>query len=82
MHASTTPGDGVSPVGASTACPASVSAYRASPWVVLACIDCDHVYEATAADLAAGHTGCPDPDCGGWVWSSALTAAPAAGGGS
>jgi len=53
-----------------------------SPRVVLACTDCNHVYEPTAADLAAGHTGCPDPDCGGWVWSSALTAAPAAGGGS
>jgi len=52
------------------------------PGVVLGCTDCDHVYEPTAADLAAGRTGCPDPDCGGRVWSSALTAAPAAGGGS
>jgi len=54
------------------------------PGVVLACIDCDHVYEPTAADLAAGHTGCPDPDCDGWTWSSALTVAaptdPAGGG--
>jgi len=47
--------------------------------VVLSCIDCDHVYEPTAADLAAGRTGCPDPDCGGWTFSSALTV-PAAGG--
>ncbi len=50
------------------------------PGVVLACTDCDHVYEPTAADLAAGRTGCPDPDCGGWTWSSALTVAPGTGG--
>ena len=52
--------------------------------VVLCCTDCDHVYEPTAADLAAGRTGCPDPDCDGWTWSSALTVAaptdPAGGG--
>ena len=41
--------------------------------VVLCCTDCDHVYEPTAADLAAGRAGCPDPDCGGWTFSSALT---------
>ena len=51
-----------------------------APGVVLACIDCDHVYEPTAADLAAGRTGCLDPDCGGWTWSSALTVAPGTGG--
>ena len=48
--------------------------------VVLSCTDCDHVYEPTAADLAAGRTGCPDPDCGGWTFSSALTVPPTTGG--
>ena len=51
-----------------------------APGVMLGCTDCDHVYEPTAADLAAGRTGCPDPDCGGWTFSSALTVAPGAGG--
>ncbi len=48
------------------------------PGVVLTCTDCDTTYEPTGADLA-GRLGCPDPDCGGWVFSSALTA-PATGG--
>jgi len=51
-----------------------------APGVVLVCTDCDHVYEPTAGDLAAGRTGCPDPDCGGWTFSSALAVSPAAGG--
>ena len=50
-----------------------------APGVVLVCTDCDHVYEPTAGDLAAGRTGCPDPDCGGWIFSSALAVPPAAG---
>ena len=41
--------------------------------VVLCCTDCDRVYEPTAADFDAGRAGCPDPDCGGWTFSSALT---------
>ena len=41
--------------------------------VVLCCTDCDHVYEPTLEDLDTGRAGCPDPDCGGWVFSSALT---------
>ena len=49
------------------------------PPVVLCCTDCDHVYEPTTADLDTGRTGCPDPDCGGWTFSSALTE-PATGG--
>ena len=47
--------------------------------VVLACTDCDHVYELTTADLTVGRTGCPDPDCGGWTFTSALTVSPAGG---
>jgi len=43
------------------------------PAVVLCCTDCDHVYEPTTQDLDTGRTGCPDPDCGGWTFSSALT---------
>ena len=50
------------------------------PGVMLTCTDCDHVYEPTAEDLAAGRSGCPDPDCGGWTFSSALTVPPATGG--
>jgi len=50
------------------------------PPVVLSCTDCDHVYEPTAEDLDTGRTGCPDPDCGGWTFSAALTE-PATGGG-
>ena len=48
--------------------------------VVLCCTDCDHVYEPTAQDLDTGRTGGPDPDCGGWTFSSALTVPPTAGG--
>ena len=50
------------------------------PAVVLCCTDCDHVYEPTLEDLAAGRAGCPDPDCGGWTFSSALTVPPSSGG--
>ena len=45
----------------------------APPAVVLCCTDCDRVYEPTLEDLDTGRGGCPDPDCGGWVFSSALT---------
>jgi len=47
--------------------------------VVLTCCTCDHTYEPSAEDFARGRTGCPDPDCGGWAFSSALTE-PATGG--
>ncbi len=60
---------GGAPAGVSAACPA----------VVLCCTDCDLVYEPTAQDFDAGRGGCPDPDCGGWTFSSALTE-PATGG--
>jgi len=40
---------------------------------VLCCTDCDHVYESTTQDLDTGRAGRPDPDCGGWTFSSALT---------
>ena len=50
------------------------------PGVVLTCTDCDATYEPTAEDITAGRTGCPDPDCGGWVFSSALTAPATTGG--
>jgi len=41
--------------------------------VVLTCTDCDTTYEPSREDFATGRTGCPDPDCGGWAFSSALT---------
>lgn len=41
--------------------------------VVLTCCDCDTTYEPTAEAVATGRLGCPDPDCGGWTFSSALT---------
>jgi len=47
--------------------------------VVLTCTDCDHTYEPSVEDFVRGRTGCPDPDCGGWTFSSALTE-PATGG--
>ncbi len=47
--------------------------------VVLTCIGCQRSYEPTPDDFAAGRTGCPDPDCGGWTYTAALTA-PATGG--
>ena len=47
--------------------------------VVLTCCSCDTTYEPTAEAIARGRLGCPDPDCGGWTFSSALTE-PATGG--
>ena len=48
--------------------------------VVLTCCTCDHTYEPTAEAVATGRLGCPDPDCGGWTFSSALTVPSTAGG--
>ncbi len=48
--------------------------------VVLTCCTCDTTYEPTAEAIARGWLGCPDPDCGGWAFSSALTVPPAIGG--
>ena len=48
--------------------------------VVLTCTTCDHIYEPSVEDVVRGRTGCPDPDCGGWTFSSALTVPPATGG--
>ncbi len=48
--------------------------------VVLTCCTCDVTYEPTAEAIARGRFGCPDPDCGGWTFSSALTVPPATGG--
>ena len=48
--------------------------------VVLTCCDCDTTYEPTPEAIARGQLGCPDPDCGGWTFSSALTVPPATGG--
>ena len=47
--------------------------------VVLTCCTCDTTYEPTAEAIARGRLGCPDPDCGGWTFSSALAVPPAAG---
>jgi len=41
--------------------------------VVLTCTDCDTTYQPSVEDVASGRSGCPDPDCGGWTFSSALT---------
>ena len=48
--------------------------------VVLTCCTCDTTYEPTAEAIARGRLGCPDPDCRGWTFSSALTVPPAIGG--
>ena len=48
--------------------------------VVLTCCTCDTTYEPTPDAVARGRFGCPDPDCGGWTFSSALTVPPATGG--
>ena len=48
--------------------------------VVLTCCTCDHSYEPTAEAIARGRLGCPDPDCRGWTFSSALTVPSTAGG--
>ena len=48
--------------------------------VVLTCCTCDTTYEPTPEAIARGQLGCPDPDCGGWTFSSALTVPPAIGG--
>lgn len=47
--------------------------------VVLTCCDCDQTYTPTVEAIARNRFGCPDPDCGGWTFSSALTE-PAPGG--
>ena len=47
--------------------------------VVLTCCTCDQTYEPTPEAIARNRFGCPDPDCGGWTFSSAL-ATPDAGG--
>ena len=41
--------------------------------VVLTCTDCDTTYEPTPEAIARNRFGCPDPDCGGWTFSAALT---------
>ena len=48
--------------------------------VVLTCCTCDHTYEPTVEAVATGRLGCPDPGCGGWTFSSALTVPSTAGG--
>ncbi len=48
--------------------------------VVLTCCTCDHTYEPSAEAIARGRLGCPDPNCGGWTFSAALTVPPATGG--
>ena len=48
--------------------------------VVLTCCTCDQTYEPTPEAIARNRFGCPDPDCGGWTFSSALTVPPATGG--
>ena len=48
--------------------------------VVLTCTTCDTAYEPSLEAIARGRLGCPDPDCGGWTFSSALTVPPATGG--
>ena len=48
--------------------------------VVLTCCTCDVTYEPTAEAVARGRFGCPDPDCGGWTFSSALSVPSTTGG--
>ncbi len=46
--------------------------------VVLTCTSCVRDYEPTVEDFAAGRTGCPDPDCGGWSFWARLVEPSAA----
>ena len=48
--------------------------------VVLTCTDCDQTYEPTPEAIARNRFGCPDPDCGGWTFTSALTVPSTTGG--
>jgi len=48
--------------------------------VVLTCCTSDTTYEPTAEAIARGRFACPDTDCGGWTFTSALTVSPAPGG--
>ena len=48
--------------------------------VVLTCCTCDQTYEPTPEAIARNRFSCPDPHCGGWTFSSALTVPPSAGG--
>jgi len=41
--------------------------------VVLTCVQCDRTYEPDIEDLTRGRLGCPDPDCGGWLFAAALS---------
>ena len=50
--------------------------------VVLTCTDCDQTYEPSAEAVARGRLGCPDPDCGGWTFTSALSVPSTTGGAS
>lgn len=45
---------------------------------VFTCTGCGFTYEPAVEDLDAGRTGCPDPDCGGWMFWAELVV-PAAG---
>ena len=46
--------------------------------VVFTCTSCGRTYEPTVEDFAAGRTGCPDPDCGGWTFWARLVEPSAA----
>ena len=48
--------------------------------VVLTCCTCDTTYEPTPEAIARNRFGCPDPDCGGWTFSSVLTVPSTTGG--
>ena len=48
--------------------------------VVLTCTQCQHTYEPTLEAIARNRFGCPDPDCGGWTFSSALSVPSTTGG--
>ena len=48
--------------------------------VVLTCCTCDQTYEPTPEAIARNRFGCPDPQCGGWSFSAALTVPSSTGG--
>ena len=41
--------------------------------LLLTCDTCQTTYAPSAEAVARGRLGCPDPDCGGWTFSSALS---------
>ncbi len=61
------------PTPATSDCAGGAAAAGQGPVsAILTCTRCALTYEPSGADLAAGRTECPDPDCGGWTFWAQL----------